>query len=68
MSSGVLTQLSWRWRRVGGSHVAHLVPARIGTHSRTACNRLPVSEATLETPVGLLTEVELCSVCAKADR
>jgi hypothetical protein len=61
-------ELGWRWRRVSGSRVAHLVPPHPGHHSRTACNRLPVTEATLETPAGLLTEVELCSVCTKADR
>lgn len=61
--------LRWRWRRVGGSKVAHLVPGRILARSRTACNRLPVTaEDMLETPVGLLTEVELCASCAKAAR
>lgn len=62
-------QLGWRWRRVAGSGVAHLVPAHPGRLSRTACQRLPVSsEDVLETPVGLLTEVALCQACAKDGR
>lgn len=58
-------QLHWRWRRVAGSGVAHLVPAHPGRLSRTACHRLPVtSDDLVETPTGLLTEVELCKGCA----
>lgn len=61
-------ELGWRWRRVAGSHVAHLVPKHLGRWSATACNRLAVtSEDLLETPDGLLTEVPLCKRCAQDD-
>lgn len=62
----VLTeQLHWRWRRVAGSRVAHLVPPNPGPGSRTACRRVPAtSEALFDVPNGLLTTVELCRDCA----
>jgi hypothetical protein len=69
ITSHPLTNLGWRYRRVAGSAVAHLVPARLGPLSRSACNRLSVTdEDVLETPVGLLTEIPLCRDCARADR
>lgn len=53
----------WEWKRVGGSTVLHLVPPHPGRVSRTACNRLPLHDALLETPIGLLDEVKRCQAC-----
>lgn len=61
------SDLGWRWMRIGGSGVAHLVPARVLERSRTACSRLPVYDATLETPEGLLGEIPLCADCRGKD-
>lgn len=58
-----LSALSWRWCRVGGSTVVHLVPGTVLRLSRTACNRLPVFDMTLETPVGLLEDAKHCQAC-----
>lgn len=67
MKGGVFAQLGWRWRSVNGSGVAHLVPAKPGKGSRTACNRLPVpSEEVLAAP--LFFELPLCERCAKVER
>lgn len=60
--------LNWRWRRVNGSRVAHLVPARILSGSRAACWRPVTPDDVLEEPAGLLTDVPLCAACAKANR
>jgi hypothetical protein len=62
--SGVLVSTGWRWARVGGSQVLHLVPPQPLHGSRTACGRLSVWDATLETPAGLLDEVRRCSACS----
>jgi hypothetical protein len=62
----VLTSLAWRWSRVGGSQVVHLVPPHVLRDSRTACNRLPLADALLETPAGLLGEVSRCQACLAA--
>jgi hypothetical protein len=59
-----LSALGWTWRRVGGSHVAHLTPATILRGSRSACNRLALWDLTLELPSGLLGETPLCKACA----
>lgn len=61
--SGILVAQGYRWRRVGGSTVIHLVPPDIRRLSRTACGRLPVWDATLETPAGLLVDVKHCLAC-----
>jgi len=58
-----LSALGWRWSRVGGSQVLHLVPADIRHSSRTACYRLAVYDQVLETPEGLLHEVRRCQDC-----
>lgn len=62
-SRGILVAQGWRWARVGGSQVLHLVPGTVLRLSRTACYRLAVYDATLETPVGLLGEVKRCQAC-----
>lgn len=62
------SDLGWRWRVVDGSRVAHLVPARLGPLSRSACHRLSVqAEDQLEEPVGLLTHMARCEPCERAD-
>lgn len=43
----VLVELGWAWCRVNGSGVAHLCPPVPMPRSRSACNRLPVWEASL---------------------
>lgn len=58
-----LLALGWRWARVGGSQVLHLVPGTILRSSRTACNRLPVYDATIELPAGLIADVRRCMGC-----
>ncbi len=58
-----LVDLGWRWSRVSGSQVLHLVPPHPGRLARTACNRLPLHDALLETPVGLADEVRQCHGC-----
>lgn len=58
-----LTLIGWRWARVGGSTVLHLVPGNVLRLSRTACNRLEVHDQVLETPAGLVDEVRKCQAC-----
>jgi hypothetical protein len=58
-----LVAIGWRWSRVGGSAVLHLVPATVLRSSRTACYRLAVYDQVLETPAGLLHEVRRCQDC-----
>lgn len=58
-----LTAIGWRWVRVGGSTVLHLVPGTVLRLSRTACYRLAVHDQVLETPTGLLDEVRKCQAC-----
>ena len=66
--TAIYTALGWRWMRVAGSQVAHLVPARIAQLSRTACNRHSVYDRTLETPEGLLgLELTKCAACVARD-
>ena len=63
-----LSDMGWRWRVVRASRVAHLVPARLGPLSRSACKRYGVTdEEDLEQPVGLLAEIPRCDECARAD-
>jgi hypothetical protein len=62
--SGVLVSTGYRWCRVGGSTVLHLVPPTILARSRTACSRLAVYDMTLTTPLGLLEELKHCQGCA----
>jgi hypothetical protein len=67
VTRGTFAQLGWRWRSVNGSNVAHLVPAKPGKGSRTACNRLPVPSAEVLTAT-LFAEIPLCERCARAER
>lgn len=64
-----LTALNWRWCRVSGSAVVHLVPPTILRGSRTACGRLSVYDVTIELPAPLIGDVRRCQACyAKAGR
>jgi hypothetical protein len=59
----ILLALGWRWCRVSGSAVVHLVPGTILRGSRTACNRLSVYDATVEVPAPLIGELRRCMAC-----
>jgi len=67
--SATLVQLGWRWCRVSGSAVVHLVPGTILRGSRTACNRLSVWDTTVEVPAPLVGDLRRCMACyAKGGR
>lgn len=63
--AGTYTSLGWRWASVNGSGTAHLVPARPGRLSRTACNRCALADARITEP---LLSVPHCGRCEELDR
>jgi hypothetical protein len=63
MTVGIYTAIGWEWRRVADSEVAHLVPRHPGPLSRTLCGYRGAYDTLLETPRGLLSDLEHCGRC-----
>lgn len=60
---GIYTAIGWEWRRVADSPAAHLVPRRPGPLSRTLCGYRSAYDTLLETPSGLIADLERCGRC-----